>query len=150
MDRPEWWASWVDDYLPTERISLDPKLEMLFLKCRDLACNYIEQKIVNWLIINKIRDFKVNFEEYSNSNPVIVIKLPYKDDYDTFYVTFNRNNWYQYVQYWKPTRYQYHTYGTKVHKKNLGIVQKLSEYLSVSDIEKTINYPFKCPHKSLS
>ena len=151
IDRPEWWDNWVDKYLPKYPLNLDEKLEQLHLKCRDLACNYIEQKIIAWFHENKVKFISVKFEEYSNSNPSVIIKLPYKGDvYDKFYVTFNRNNWYNHIQYWVPTDYSYHTCFSGSHKKNKEIIERLQEYLPVKEIEQTVNFPFKCPHRSLT
>jgi hypothetical protein len=115
-----------------------------------LACNYIEQKIIAWLNANKVKFISVKFEEYSNSHPAIEIKLPYKDTFDRFYVTFNRNNWYKHLCYWVPTRYEYHTCYSSAHKKNKDIIKQLQEYLPVQEIEQAVNFPFKCPHRNIT
>ena len=151
LDKPDWWGDYLDEYLPKEPLHLNKQLEQLHLKCRELACNYIEQKIIAWLHENKVKFISVRFEEYSNLDPMILIKLPYKDDiYDKFYVTFNRNNWVGHIQYWKPTDYNYHTCHSGSHKKNHNIICKLQEYLPVEEIEKTVNFPFMCPYRSIT
>lgn len=150
IDRPDWWGEWVDKHVPNQPLHLNENMEMLHIKCRELACNYIEQKIIAWLNENKVKFISAKFEEYSNSHPAIEIRLPYKDTFDRFYVTFNRNNWYKHICYWVPTRYEYHTCYSAAHKKNKEIISKLQEYLPVKEIEQTVNFPFKCPHRSIT
>lgn len=151
IDRPEWWTESIDDFLPKFPLSTDERLEQLHLKCRDLACNYIEEKIKCFFYKNKVKFISVGFEEYSNSSPRIVIKLPYKGQiYDTFYVFFNRDNWYGHVRIWLPTQKDYNTCHSGAHKKNYESIEKLQEYLGVDEITQVVNFPFMCPNKSLS
>lgn len=151
IDRPKWWDNWVDKYLPNHSLETDERLEQLHLTCRELACNYIEEKIKSFFHLNKIKYISVKFEEYSNSNPSIIIKLPYKNDiYDTFYVFFNRDNWYGHIRIWLPTSNDYHTCYSGSHKKNTEIIQRLQEYLPVDEITRMVNFPFYHQHRVIT
>lgn len=154
IKRPDWWEDYkgyIEELLPERRLALDKKLEYLHLRCRELACNYIEEKIKRFLSENKIKYIDVKFEEYSNLSPFIKIRLPYKDEtWDTFYVLFNRDNYYNNLTIWLPTQDNYHSCYSKVHKKNSMVIKKLAEFLSVDEIKKTVNFPFECPHRSLT
>lgn len=154
IKRPDWWKDYkdyIEELLPERRLELDKKLEYLHLKCRELACNYIEEKIKRFLSENKIKYIDVKFEEYSNLSPFIEIILPYKDEtWDRFYVFFNRDNYYNNLTIWLPTQDNYHSCYSKVHKKNYMIIKKLAEFLSVDNIKRTVNFPFECPHRSLT
>ena len=132
--------------VPEEKFSKEEEMKYLY-NAYETAKN---DKVIDTLNDRCDKATK-EFEEYSNSNPSILIKLPYKEDiYDRFYVTFNRNNWYNHIQYWVPTDYTYHTCYSGSHKKNKEIIEKLQEYLPVKEIEQTVNFPFKCPFRSLS
>lgn len=154
IERPDWWKDYkgyIEELLPERRLALDIKLEYLHLKCRELACNYIEEKIKRFLSENKIKYIDVRFEEYSNLSPFIEIKLPYTNQsYDRFYVFFNRDNYYNNLTIWLPTQDNYHSCYSKVHKKNHIVIKKLAEFLSVDSIKRTVNFPFECPHRSLT
>lgn len=154
IDKPDWWEDYkgyIEEYLPERRLELDKKLEYLHLKCRELACNYIEEKIKRFFAENKIKYISVVFEEYSNLSPFIEIKLPYKGEiYDRFYVFFNRDNYYKNLIIWLPTQDNYHSCYSATHKKNDDIIKKLAEFLSVDEIKKTVNFPFICPHRSIT
>lgn len=96
INRPDWWKDYTEKFLPERRFRLDKSLDFLQLKCRELACNYIEEKIKRFFAENKVKYISVVFEEYSNLSPFIEIKLPYKGEvYDKFYVFFDRDNYYK-------------------------------------------------------
>ena len=97
IDKPEWWEDYkgyIEELLPERRLDLDKRLEYLHLKCRELACNYIEEKIkidsirFNGIIIN---DFDVetgrietiwrtNYEKY-RVNDLLEANLYVRDTY---------------------------------------------------------------------
>lgn len=151
IDRPEWWDEWVDKYLPKYPLSSDEQLEQLHIKCRELACNYIEQKVIAWMYEHKVKDFKVKFEEASNVGPHLDVHLKNKrnDWYDKYWLYFDRNNWYSHIQIWVP-KGNIKPLNERTSKANDSIIDELNKEIETWEIEKTVNFPFKCPWRTIT
>ena len=151
IDRPKWWDEWVDKYLPKYSLSSDEQLEQLHLTCRELACNFIEQKVIAWMYKNKVKDFKVRFNEYSNSNPTLDIEIKNKrnDWYDKYWLFFDRNNWYNHIQIWLP-KGNIKPISGRTSKANDKIIEQLNNDFDIEEITKTVNFPFYHPHRVIT
>lgn len=151
IERPDWWDEWVDKYLPKCPLNSDEVLEQLHIKCRELAANYLEQRTIVWLVQHKVKDFKCEFKEYSNGGPYLEIKIKNKrnDWYDTYWLYFDRNNWYNHIQIWLP-KGKFYCVNDKHSKANWMIIQQLNKDIDLDEIKQLLNFPFKCPWRTIT